>query len=294
MTLQQLYYFVEACRYGNISHAANDIGISQPSVSTAIKSLEEEFEVRLIKRNQSGFGLTEEGALFLDLATSLLDHANGITKTMINVGKKKNIVRLGITSTTMDFSYSEILGPFTNENPEIEIATKSASGVSLLHDLSNDLLDMALVAHIDELPMGCVAIPVGTLEVVCCVAPDHPLAIKEKIMPEDLKDMALSLPVAWYSITQLIQRFMNKKGIEPKIMNNTNDTSAIKILIAQKRSIGILYRQTANLEKDIVAIPFADGLYSDFTLVMKKNAYMTDAMHKFIEHIKKMDKSLWS
>ena len=45
MTLQQLYYFVEACRYGNISHAANDIGISQPSVSTAIKSLEEEFEV---------------------------------------------------------------------------------------------------------------------------------------------------------------------------------------------------------------------------------------------------------
>ena len=106
--------------------------------------------------------------------------------------------------------------------------------------------------------------------------------------------MALSLPVSWYSITQLIQRFMNKKGIQPKVMNNTNDTSAIKILIAQKRSIGILYRQTAYLDKNIVAIPFEDGLYSDFTLVMKKNAYMTDAMHKFIDHIKKMDKSLWS
>ena len=288
MTLQQLYYFVSACRYENISHAAESIGISQPSVSTAIKSLEEEFEVRLIKRNQSGFALTEEGELFLELATSLLDHAYGITDTMINMSKKKNIIRLGITSTTVDFVLPEIIDSFLDENSEIEISTKSASGVSLLNDLSNDLLDAALVPYVDSLPTGFTEIPIGDLEIVCCVNADHPLASEKVITAEHLKDEALALPVSWYLITQQMNEFLAEKGIEPRVMHQTNDIAAIKSLIMKKRAIGFLYRQVAEMNEGIVAVPLENVIPSHFSLVLKKKGYISEAMKLFIKHIKEI------
>lgn len=286
MTLLQLYYFVEACRYENISHAAESIGISQPSVSTAIKCLEEEFEVKLIKRNQSGFSLTAEGNLFLDLATSLLDHANGITNTMLNVSKKKNIIRLGITSTTVDFVLPQIINAFLNKTPEIEISTKSASGVSLLNDLGNDLLDMALVPHVSELPNGFTGIPIRKMEIVCCMNPSHPLASKKVITAEDLSKEALALPVNWYLIAQQVNEFLAKNGLKPRVMHQTNDISAIKSHILNNMAIGFLYRDVAEQNKEIAFASLENTIYSDFSLVLKKKGYVSEAMKLFIKHIK--------
>ena len=286
MTLQQLYYFVEACRYENISHAAESIGISQPSVSTAIKCLEEEFEVKLIKRNQSGFTLTQEGNLFRELATSLLDHANGITNTMINVSKKKNAIRLGITSTTLDFVLPEIINKFLKETPEIEISTKSASGVSLLNDLANDLLDAALVPHVEELPNGFTGIPIRKMEIVCCMKPEHPLAKKQSVTAEDLSKEALVLPVNWYLIAQQVNEFLAKNGLKPRVMHQTNDISAIKSHILNNMAIGFLYREVAEANNEISFVSLDNAVYSDFSLVLKKKGYVNEAMKLFIKHIK--------
>lgn len=286
MTLQQLHYFVSACRYGNISHAAESIGISQPSVSTAIKSLEEEFEVRLIKRNQSGFALTEEGKVFLDLATSLLDHTYGIANTMMNISKKKNILRVGVTSTIIDYFLDEVYDPMGKAHPEIEMTIKSASGVSLMNDLGNDLLDAAVVAHTDDLPTFCSVIPIKQLEIVCCVSPNHPFAQKEKITPADLQGEAITLPVSWYTLGQQVRQFMENGKAEPKSINLTNDICAIKSMIYQKRSIGFLYRDIAERDTEMVHIPLGEGIFAQLTLVIKKKSYMSEAMKIFIGHIK--------
>ena len=64
MKLQQLRYFVTACRLCSISRAAETLHISQPSVSMAIRELEREFGVSLIARRYQGFALTEEGIIF--------------------------------------------------------------------------------------------------------------------------------------------------------------------------------------------------------------------------------------
>ncbi|MBR6789975.1 MAG: LysR family transcriptional regulator [Oscillospiraceae bacterium] len=96
MTLQQLEYFVAACRYGNISRAAEDFDVSQPSISVAIKNLENEFGVQLIRRRQTGFTMTSDGEIMLKMAQSLLAHASGVSSTMQARGHSRNLVRLGM------------------------------------------------------------------------------------------------------------------------------------------------------------------------------------------------------
>ena len=73
MNLTQLRYFQTVCRHGSITSAVEELQVSQPSVSSAIRALEEEFGVPFFERQHRGMVPTEEGKQFLLLTDSLLD-----------------------------------------------------------------------------------------------------------------------------------------------------------------------------------------------------------------------------
>ena len=73
MTLLQLKYFQVACKHKNITRAMEELHISQPSITSAIKNLEKEFDTILLVRGKTGFSLTEAGEELLKLAEKLLD-----------------------------------------------------------------------------------------------------------------------------------------------------------------------------------------------------------------------------
>ena len=90
MNLQHLRYFKLACAYQNISKAAQKLNIAQSSLSLAIKSLESEFGICLIKRQRVGFVLTPEGERFLALTEGLLDHADRVVTLMTDESNQHN------------------------------------------------------------------------------------------------------------------------------------------------------------------------------------------------------------
>ena len=78
MKLTQLEYFCVAARYHNITKAAKELFVTQPSISNAIRALEEEFGVNLFFRNNNKLTLTPEGELFYKSAEELLAHADSV------------------------------------------------------------------------------------------------------------------------------------------------------------------------------------------------------------------------
>lgn len=72
MRLEQLYYFYEISKTQSISSAAENLFISQPSLSNAISSLEKELNIKLLIRSKSGVKLTEQGFEFLQLAQNII------------------------------------------------------------------------------------------------------------------------------------------------------------------------------------------------------------------------------
>ena len=188
MTLQQLHYFVTACRYGNITRAAEYFNVSQPSVSSAIKNLENEFEVCLLRRNQVGFTLTEEGEEFKKLAESLLEHAESVSQVMHAFSKKRQLLRLGMPPMAGAVLFPSIYSDFCKNHPDVDISTQEVGRDALLKALDDNSLDMAFVPHTDGFPSNYTAIPVKEFEMVCCLHKFHRLSDKEIIYPSDLAE----------------------------------------------------------------------------------------------------------
>lgn len=90
MKLTQLEYFCVAARYHNITKAAKELFVTQPSISNAIKALEEEFGVNLFFRNNNKLTLTPEGELFYKSSEELLAHADSVESEFHEIRKKNH------------------------------------------------------------------------------------------------------------------------------------------------------------------------------------------------------------
>lgn len=84
MTLQQLKYVIEVANSGSINEAAKRLFISQPSLSNAIKDLEEELQLAIFERSNKGISLSKEGVEFLSYARQVVEQAELLESRYLN------------------------------------------------------------------------------------------------------------------------------------------------------------------------------------------------------------------
>ena len=78
MTLLQLSYYVEVCRLQNFTRAAQNMNVTQPTVTNAVRDLENEFGVRLLERTNKTLALTPAGQELFEMAVQLLNFSDQI------------------------------------------------------------------------------------------------------------------------------------------------------------------------------------------------------------------------
>ena len=96
MTLTQLKYFCETCRCHSITGAANELFVTQPAISLAIKELESEFGITLFTRLNNKLTLTNDGAQFYEKAVYILQYCNDMQLELSNNGKQQHSLKIGI------------------------------------------------------------------------------------------------------------------------------------------------------------------------------------------------------
>ncbi|MFC4779018.1 LysR family transcriptional regulator [Paenibacillus sp. GCM10023252] len=84
MTLQQLKYIIEVASRGSINEAAKRLFISQPTLSSAIKDLEEELQITLFDRSNKGISLSKDGVEFLSYARQVVEQAELLESRYLN------------------------------------------------------------------------------------------------------------------------------------------------------------------------------------------------------------------
>lgn len=102
MTLQQLKYVVIVAEKGTISEAAKELFISQPSLTNAIKELENEMQIIIFNRTNKGIVVSNEGDEFLSYARQVLEQANLLEEKFLNV--KKQSPRFSVSAQHYSFA----------------------------------------------------------------------------------------------------------------------------------------------------------------------------------------------
>ena len=241
MKLQQLKYFNALCRLKSFSKVASKFKVSQPTVSYAIKSLEEDLGVKLILRNQShtDVSLTKEGELFKKYSL------NAIQQLDMGITAVKNAhdgrIKIGITAALSRFfdltkhisSLEEIFGT--------EIGLLEDGSKEITKKIISNKLDIALFGTSKEVFSNNLDLKkIATFPFKLAVPKKHPLSKESHVHLSQVKNEKFILFNEHFIHHEVFWKFMNSYGIIPNILAEVSDLQGFENFIKQKNTIGIL------------------------------------------------------
>lgn len=286
MTLQQLKYFQVACKYKNITRATEELHVSQPSITLAIKNLENEFNVVLVRRGKTGFSLTEAGEEFLKLIDKLLDHVENVEKHMKDIGNNETHIRLGVPPMVSTVILTDIHARFSEAFPDVRFDITENGKNSLVRMLDDNLIDMAFLPHNEGFSSEYVSIPLRKFQTVCCVNKNHRLAKRSGVAASDLENEKLVLFFESFFQNKRVMDFFEHSATAPVVSHKTSQVSTVKALVRKNMAIGFLYSELLENENELVGIPMVPGIFTDVSLVWKKKRQLTNSMKKYIDYMK--------
>jgi len=193
MTLTELKYIVAVAREKHFGKAADACHVSQPTLSVAIKKLEEELDVKLFERSASEVTVTPLGEDIVRQAQSVLEQADGI-REIAKRGKDPlaGPLTLGVIYTIGPYLLPDLVRQAISRHPQMPLILQENFTVKLLEQLRTGEIDCAVLA--EPIPDSNLAIaPLYDEPFVAAVPSSHGWAARSTIRAEELKHETMLL-----------------------------------------------------------------------------------------------------
>jgi LysR family hydrogen peroxide-inducible transcriptional activator len=266
MTLTELRYIVAVAREKHFGRAAEACFVSQPTLSVAIKKLEEELDVKLFERGAAEVSTTPLGDEIVQLAQAVLEQAASI-KEVAKRGKDplNGALKLGIIYTIGPYLLPDLVRQAIERMPQMPLMLQENFTAKLLEMLRTGELDCAILA--EPFPDTALAIaPLYDEPFVAAVPIAHRLAKRESISAEELKKETMLLLGTGHCFRDHVlevcpefARFSSDaEGIRKSFEGSSLET--IKHMVASGMGVTVVPRLSVPKEPQtyISYIPFAD------------------------------------
>jgi LysR family hydrogen peroxide-inducible transcriptional activator len=193
MTLTELKYIVAVAREKHFGRAADACFVSQPTLSLAIKKLEEELDVKLFERSANEVSVTPLGEDIVRQAQGVLEQAAHI-KEIAKRGKNPlaGPLKLGVIYTIAPYLLPELVRKVIHKSPEMPLMLQENFTVKLLEMLRTGEIDCAILAE----PFPDAGLATAALydePFMAAVPSTHPLAALPSVTAQALKDETMLL-----------------------------------------------------------------------------------------------------
>ena len=193
MTLTELKYIVAVARERHFGRAAEACFVSQPTLSVAVKKLEEELDVKIFERSSNEVTITALGEDIVRQAQSVLDQAAEI-KEIAKRGKDPlaGVLTLGVIYTIGPYLLPDLVRQSIARTPQMPLMLQENFTVKLLEMLRTGEIDCAILA--EPFPdTGLAIAPLYDEPFLAAVPSTHPLAQQESISTQQLKNETMVL-----------------------------------------------------------------------------------------------------
>lgn len=291
MELRVLNYFLAVAREENITKAAQQLHITQPTLSRQIAQLEDELGVKLFIRSNHHIVLTEDGMILKRRAQELLALAQKTKQDFLN--KEKNlegVISIGSGEFLSTHYLTECIAAFRKIYPRITYEFYSGNTTNIHEGIERGVLDVGLTAEpLDIQKFDFVSMPVeeqwGLL-----VRKDSPLAQKEYIEPKNLIGIPLILPETYFQrniLKKWLGEYLNEIEVIATGNLQYNETLLAKSNVGAVVGIKLNYNYT-----DICFVPFLPDIRQGTAIIWKKDEVLPLATKAFIDFLKKYIKSI--
>lgn len=288
MELRVLNYFLAIAREQSIVRAAESLHLSQPTLSTQIKSMEEELGKQLLIRGTKGsrkVTLTEEGMILRKRAEEILDL---VKKTETEITLSDNIIMgdvyIGTGETDAVRLIAKAAGTLQDSHPGIHYHISSGNAVFVLEQLDKGLIDFGIVfGNVDLTKYNALKMSDTDIWGVL-MRKDSPLAKKESIAPEDLWDKPLILSQQENRGGD-ITRWLKKEASELNIVATYNLMFNASLLVEEGLGyvIGLDHIINTSGDSKLCFRPLAPKLENELSIIWKKYQIFSKPAKKFLE-----------
>lgn len=286
MNITQLRYFHAVCTFHSVSAAAEYLHISQPSLSNAIRELENEFGVVLFRRHYRGMTLTQEGEALYKSSGEILKSMEQAEDLMRDLGKERKRLRLGVPPMIGSLILPNIYRHFVPDAPEITLEITEGGRREVMQKLQDGLVDMVFLSHSDPLEREYAAMKVAQLPIVCCTTRESPIASLPCVKPADVAQTPLVLFGDSFFQTEKIRQWFAGEGITPKVILQTQQLSTMLSILSHEIAAGFMFRQLVEANPSLIPIPTEAPLLVDVSLVWRKDTHISHSMRRFTEYMK--------
>lgn len=244
ITIKQMKYFLSVCRTENLSKSAKELFVSQPTLSVAIKELEQETSTHLFMRKGTHITLTEAGRKLRDEIKKIMEHYNKMSSMIESGILSTDYLRLGYSTIIGSESLPLIYRRFTESYPSIHLEISEGAGWNLLQKLDEDELDAVLTVEnysqesLWKKRFETKKIKASILEY--CVSEKSPLAGKETITLEEISKEPLILFDQAFPLSGTIENIFSERGYDLNVVLRSSQIFMVSRFIEEGLGGGFL------------------------------------------------------
>ena len=289
MTFNQLKYFYTVCKHNNISKAAEELFVSQPSVSIAIKELEEELHEKLFVRSNNKLYFTEAGTRLYKMAEDMFAHMTLIENSFNKEYRDSQLLKIGVFPdlTKWAFPYIDsVVAKMSKKYKDIDVELYQTDSEDLIRMIANNNVDLAFCNDDNNLPNIFGVKKVHKTQMMVCMSKEHRLAGETAITVDMLKDEII---IGDYDTPEQHYKWMANllAGTDvsiPKMKYFFLQNEAIHSLLVQNKGICFGRPEMNGMSMEgCVAIPLAKPHYLNVALDYDNRYNIRDIVADFLD-----------
>jgi len=286
--IKQIQYFLQIVEDGSFSVAAEDLYISQSSLSKQIIALEKELGVLLFDRSNRKISITPAGKTFLKYARQFQENYSNMQEDLV---KHKDSPALSIITIPVIAQYgiTNYIAKFQSTHPDIPFTLEEREAEEILPCLNKRLFELAFLRdnYLNKEQYDFLEVSQDKLLVV--LSRQHPLASREAIALEELKGENFIMFDRGTVVHEVAVDACRAAGFEPRIFYASLRVESILGLVASNSGIALIMQKVFLYRKhpDVVAIPIKETILSNIVLAWAKDKKLSSSAIKFIDYIEK-------
>lgn len=285
LTIKHFSIFNTVFECESVTKAANKLNIPQPSVSRALREIEDFYNIRLFERMMKKIIPTQDGKKLYSQTVHLLDYYRKIDDKLFSENNKE-LLRIGASVRFGSELIPKLVREFTNTHPNVDIYVKITNQKVMEEKLMRNELDLAFCEGIHNSEQF-VSSKFAEDELTVVVPKGHELLKKDSVVLEDILDYPLLLREEGSSSRELLKNVLRANGLCVKPTWESISTDALMRAVYSGLGISILPKSMLkkNIERgllftvDIEGNPFIHNLYA----LWHRDKYVTDTMKELIE-----------
>ncbi|MFI6769350.1 transcriptional regulator CynR [Streptomyces sp. NPDC050355] len=283
LELRHLRYLLAVAEHGSFTRAAEDLHISQPTLSQQVKQLERTVGVQLLDRTGRTVRLTDAGEVYVHHAQRALRDLAAAERAVLDVSDlSRGHLRLAATPTFTAYLIGPLVAELHARHPGITLDVKEMTQDRIASRLLADELDLGIAFH-GAHPPGITATPLFTETLGLVVGAGPPAADRaEPLSPRDLGERQLALLSGDFATRGHIDTYFAAHGVRPRIAVESNSIQALAEIVQRTSLATVLPDAVTHDHPRLSPLRLSPALPArTVSLLRRENAYRSAVARAF-------------